>query len=270
MIPTIRVAVDPANPGQFFACCGLLELADRLWPGAEGWFEDGTFCVACGGTLPDVLGALTARLPEKVIRLENGLDVDEPIAPLRLALVGSEEVTLTLDSWTTIRIEKGKPTVASNPPWKFWGGHQKSHGIWTGLRDALVDQLRKLDPGSLPGLFTQRLPFKGQFGFDAGPAWQPLDVGFSPNEQNMKVASSPAVELLAAVGVQRFRPRVTDRTTVMYATWGQPLTTAISAACAIGVIPAEPVRRYRCRVMDRGQGYAALSYSTPLQGDDDA
>src|SRR5262249_45500109 len=24
--PTIRVAVDPANPGQFFACCGLLEL----------------------------------------------------------------------------------------------------------------------------------------------------------------------------------------------------------------------------------------------------
>lgn len=37
--PTIRVCVDPANPGQFFACCGLLELADRLWPGAEAWFE---------------------------------------------------------------------------------------------------------------------------------------------------------------------------------------------------------------------------------------
>ena len=34
----IRVNVDPTNPGQFFACCGLLELADRLWPGAEGWF----------------------------------------------------------------------------------------------------------------------------------------------------------------------------------------------------------------------------------------
>ena len=35
----IRVRVDPTNPGQFFACCGLLELADRLWGGAEGWFE---------------------------------------------------------------------------------------------------------------------------------------------------------------------------------------------------------------------------------------
>jgi hypothetical protein len=33
--PTIRIAVGPTNPGQFFACCGLLELADRLWQRAE-------------------------------------------------------------------------------------------------------------------------------------------------------------------------------------------------------------------------------------------
>ncbi len=30
-----RLTWIPTNPGQFFACCGLLELADRLWPGAE-------------------------------------------------------------------------------------------------------------------------------------------------------------------------------------------------------------------------------------------
>lgn len=30
----IRINVDLTNPGQFFACCGLLELADRLWGGA--------------------------------------------------------------------------------------------------------------------------------------------------------------------------------------------------------------------------------------------
>jgi CRISPR-associated protein Csx14 len=36
--PNIHLRVDPTNPGQFFACCGLLELADRLWGGAEGWF----------------------------------------------------------------------------------------------------------------------------------------------------------------------------------------------------------------------------------------
>ena len=43
---SIRVTVDPTNPGQFFACCGLLELADRLWPGAEGWFEGREFCIS--------------------------------------------------------------------------------------------------------------------------------------------------------------------------------------------------------------------------------
>ena len=47
MSEPIRITVDPTNPGQFFACCGLLELADRLWPGAEGWFEtdDREFCI---------------------------------------------------------------------------------------------------------------------------------------------------------------------------------------------------------------------------------
>ena len=36
---TIRIRVDATNPGQFFACCGLLELAARLRPGAFGCFE---------------------------------------------------------------------------------------------------------------------------------------------------------------------------------------------------------------------------------------
>ena len=48
-IPSIRVKVDVTNPGQFFACCGLLELADRLWPGAEGWFEEGHFAFLVKG-----------------------------------------------------------------------------------------------------------------------------------------------------------------------------------------------------------------------------
>ena len=49
------VAVDPTNPGQFFACCGLLELADRLWPGAEGWFADGIPRRHASGTLEAML-----------------------------------------------------------------------------------------------------------------------------------------------------------------------------------------------------------------------
>jgi len=55
--PNITVNVDVTNPGQFFACCGLLELADRLWPGAEGWFghDDRSFLIAGGGTLGELI-----------------------------------------------------------------------------------------------------------------------------------------------------------------------------------------------------------------------
>ena len=58
--PSFSVNVDPTNPGQFFACSGLLEMADRLWPGAEGWFDGGEFCVACEGTLGELVKQLIA------------------------------------------------------------------------------------------------------------------------------------------------------------------------------------------------------------------
>jgi CRISPR-associated protein Csx14 len=118
-------------------------------------------------------------------------------------------------------------------------------------------------------LFEQREFLTGRFGFDPGPAWNALDVGFSPNEQGISVESSPAVELLAAVGVQRFRPRVNDiRDRFDYSTWGIPLPPSVAAAAAAGMIPCGPCRRYRGRVVSRGQ-YAALGYSTTLAGGSD-
>ena len=69
----IRVAVDPTNPGQFFACCGLLELANRLWPGAEGWFEKGKFCIACEGTADQLLEIFRRGLRIVQAGLEGGV-----------------------------------------------------------------------------------------------------------------------------------------------------------------------------------------------------
>jgi CRISPR-associated protein Csb3 len=50
--PSLLIPVDPTNPGQFFACCGLLELTDRLRGPAEGWFDRGQFHVRAGTVLP--------------------------------------------------------------------------------------------------------------------------------------------------------------------------------------------------------------------------
>lgn len=266
--PSISVNVDPTNPGQFFACCGLLELADRLWPGAEGWFETGRFHVTGPGTLGQILGELVAANAEAVTRLENGLEVKPIVAPLRLTLRNCPG-ELMLDAWMTIRVEKGEVVAGANPPWNFWSGQMKSHPIWVALRGELGKQLQRLAPAQLPDIFNQRVFQGGRFGFDPAPAWNALDVGFSPNEQNMQVESSPAVELLAAVGLQRYRPRMgDDRDSFTYATWGAPLPPSVASAAACASVRFDPSVRFRGRVVSRGQ-YAALAYSTTLPGGSD-
>jgi CRISPR-associated protein Csx14 len=254
----IAVRVRATNPGQFLACCGLLELADRLAGGAEGWFTPSHFFCTTHRplTLQELLETLVRTEAEEVTQLANGLTVEPLIAPLRLHLAGD---CLLLDAWMTIGLEKNKVTVLKNPPWNFWSGQQTTLRIWRALREALQQQL----PGcAQEQLFSHRIFLRGRFGFDPGAAWNALDVGFSLNEQGMEMASSPAVELLAAVGLQRFRPALSlDRQTFIYNIWECPLAPAIAAAVAADALPELSSGRFRGRVISRGS-YAALGYAT--------
>src|ERR1700722_10903518 len=54
----IQIPVDLTNPGQFFACCGLLELASRLDEKAEGWFEGGEFKLLCESSFSSLIDSL--------------------------------------------------------------------------------------------------------------------------------------------------------------------------------------------------------------------
>ncbi|MFO0881793.1 MAG: hypothetical protein U0840_31230 [Gemmataceae bacterium] len=265
---SIRIQVDPTNPGQFFACCGLLELADRLWPGAEGWFAEEGFIIRCDGDLRRLLAILVMDPPEEILQ-QGGVAVPPLIAPLCFSFDGGASTGLVLDAWMTVRLNKGQVQAAAQPPWNFWSGQQTSLRIWKALREALAGQLMHLDDDQLIALFSQRQLLAGRFGFDPGAAWNALDVGFSPNEQKMAVASSAAVELLAAVGVQRFRPLMAaDRQSFEYCTWGAALGPSVAAAAATGMVRAAPVTRYRGRVVSRGS-YAALGFSTLLRGGSD-
>src|SRR5947208_653599 len=119
---SFQVRVDPTNPGQFFACCGLLELADRLWPDAEGWFaEEGRqFKIACGGTLPKLVDAIA-----NASLIHN--DPDDPYSsPLTIA---DPFRLLTVDWWVTDR------TGAKDL--KVWAGTMESYGIARAMQFAL-------------------------------------------------------------------------------------------------------------------------------------
>lgn len=263
---TIKVAVDLHNPGQFFACCGLLELAHRLWPGAEGWFDSGMFQLARSGMILELLTPLLENDPLPLSNLSNGLPVKPIIAPLRLVLREVPAVTMLVDAWLRIGVNGGQPVVMGNPPWNFWSGQQTSSGIWKLLAAAARKQLAAIEPADIEDLFDFRVLLSGRFGFDPGAAWNARDVGFSPNAQGMKVATSPLVELLAAVGIQRFRPSMArDRQTFIYGAWQSPLEADVAACFASGISGGD-IDRYRGRVVSRGQ-YAALGRSTPFSGD---
>jgi CRISPR-associated protein Csx14 len=164
------------------------------------------------------------------------------------------------------RVIKGEVVAVANAPWNFWSGQQTSLRIWTSLRQAILVQLKKAGALCTERLFESRMPLSGRFGFDPGAAWNALDVGFSPNEHNIDVASSPAVELLAAVGLQRHRPRLSaDRASFTYSTWGQPLDPRLAAVAVAGALPTARTSRFLGRVVSRGS-YAALGHSTSLTG----
>jgi CRISPR-associated protein Csb3 len=231
----IRVAVDPTNPGQFFACCGLLELADRLWPKAEGWFERREFCIRSAGTLAELVQALgCAKLTQLDLEDNTGsaIEVGPPFRPLRL------------DWWQDER--------AGGKELKVWAGSMESYGIARAMQAVLREEAfhspRVFDVGMVVPDPNDTNKKKEPYYFDArrGPNAHSRDVGFSPNDLAMTTTAFPAVELLCLVGLQRCLPAKTDRRQVFdYYTWHQPLLPELLCATVPGELQLPGARGYR-------------------------
>jgi len=247
--PSIRVKVDPTNPGQFFACCGLLELADRLWPGAEGWFaEDGReFRIACGGMLRELLKAAQsitiAGVTDDTDTDDEEDSDDDALAPVEFV----SPVALRLDWWSEKSI-------------KTWAGSMNVHLISAAMAHAIDPE--RLDPFGqcevvydppkkvVEGGKRRTTPRKKRepFYFDSqrGPNAHSRDVGFSPNDLKLTTSASPAVEFLCLVGLQRCRPKPTASPRVLdYFTWTIPLGLSVVPAAVSSLLPFAVGTGYR-------------------------
>lgn len=300
MSRTIRIPVDVTNPGQFFACCGLLELAARLWPGTTGRFIDNHFEIA---GVPDrttsltiikrlhnvgLAGALTPELKSDLDQLETekrkakkeGRSLTAERETRRKQLGGllrsgrviiGQPFDLDMDWWQADSDEVPKP----------WAGSMQVQRV---AAAALAECIRA---------FSQPRPFdyacvlrptdveeaddaesEGEeegkaepFYFDCtrGSNAHPVDQGFSANKLSvwrdgprgksgkikrkqvkMESAAFPAVELLALIGLQRFRPRPTDRPRVFeYCAWTVALPPCAAVAAACGLLPGVGGDLYR-------------------------
>jgi len=281
----IRVKVDPANPGQFFACCGLLELADRLWPGAEGWFEKGMFYIKCPGTLKQLLDAflnaevkstlsdeelkrlgtlLSAKKadlsPEEIEEKENLHERWKKYERLYLA----KPFDLWVDWW---RDEKGERTEL-----KTWAAKQFVLEILRPLIQALrgiimeevLDDILQC-PANVDGL-----PF--YFDSEAYSQNTDIDIGFSPYKLRHIISTrdiiKPALEVFAFFGLQRFRPRsIPGKEVFRYTLWPIPLPPVIAAAVVCKAITLPDTRSYEFRPLKRTKYMKAFRSAILCRGD---
>jgi hypothetical protein len=251
-MPELQLPLDPSNPGLFYACCGLFELYEAIEP---------------GGTALFVTGGRQRRRAEFRLRTKSNVTLEQLIAELRKCEFEA--------------LEHAQPTIAparfrwfghdvilnwwlddenvDKRPLKPWGGQQTGVGVLQALTAALPERISGEHLFDLAQYTTTRL------GVDPRSAWNKLDCGYSPNEREVKEArSAPAVDLLAAIGLQGFRPGRDNRHFV-YALWRMDLPRVVARAAAAGALRDMPRREYEFLLLDRGQGYKAFGFGKERQ-----
>jgi CRISPR-associated protein Csx14 len=237
MSASIEVNVDPTNPGQFFACCGLLELADRRWPGAEGWFAaDGRrFQIACDGTLKKLVHAISTG---ELTPLDPDDGTSTPFT------VGNPFRPLSVDWWQTDQ------TGARDL--KVWAGTMESYGIAFAMQMALRDEKFQspelFDIGMVVANPEDPTKKKEPYYYDArrAPNAHSRDIGFSPNDLGSTTVAHPAVELLCIIGLQVARPSFTDEARIYdYFTWPIPIPTNLLLSASTGTLELPGQHGYR-------------------------
>ena len=275
------IPVDLLNPGQVFACLGILEAAHGLlgdataafdWSGGQGT----TFRVSAAGTEPPVERVMRFLEEARIItrapagsanpdrwkaswgdapELDNPgkpFPFPDPSSPATLPVVLRDGVgnEIGIDYWGDATRRTRRDNV------KFWAGAQGKPGAAI-LRDALSSVRGKLrqhvnDPFALSE--AQTISFR----FDWRRDYIPVDVGFSPNNHKsgafpISMVGYPVVEILAAIGVTYARPRShhTTKLEYRYGVLGHgkgPGLDLVFHRAALGAetspIPGHPFRRF--------------------------
>jgi CRISPR-associated protein Csb3 len=285
---SFKVQVDPTNPGQFFACCGLLELADRLWPGTEGWFEKRAFCVECAGTLTKVLDDLVdCHLTNTMTEAQHARfkEISAMSVKLRQNTPGVEneykvldkllrEASIVLRAPFSITLDWFADDYAGGSRLKTWAGRQSVLDISTSMKDALKPSSWRNEKCLTFSATKCGLPFN--FDSDLGGQGGANDVGFSFDPlagstlTRIESMARPALELLAFIGLQRFRPgEVKGENRFLYTAWNRPLPIEVAMPAACGALPINGADRFAFRLLYRTKYLKSFLPAIPFTGDSD-
>lgn len=229
------IPVDLFNPGQVFACLGLMEAADTLLGHAQAAFDwsdeaDTRFLLRAAGDSNPVEEVLSFLAGAEVVSRSpapDALSTDKWKVPT----YGSPQFGLEEDQYpfrspnspaTLVAVLQDPDAPARSIEIDYWGdtSGRDNAKFWAGsggypgaalLRDAL-DLVRNDLTKAADDPFALTAPQSSSFRFDWRRDYIPLDAGFSPNEHGDVVMTGyPAVEVLAAIGMGAARPHRPSR-----------------------------------------------------------
>ena len=287
------IPVDLRNPGQVFACLGLMEAAEILIGPAEGAYHWSgretrvTFRLSVDGPADPVLEVLRflskaevkalvppastldtdkwnlqtvhmADLPPLLQQENNAFSCPMPkstdICPVVLEGVGNKAILIS--HWAD---------ASHRDTMKFWGGSGGMPGAT--ITERTLKLVAELGDNALAEAardpFALSAPQSSSFRFDWRRDYTALDVGFSPNEhkKSIRMVGYPLVELLAAIGLEHARPQrpdPRDKLSYRYAVSNARLPTMLARA-VLGGRPVDgrimglPVRHFAMRLGWPGQ-----------------
>jgi CRISPR-associated protein Csb3 len=288
LAPSITIPVDLTNPGQFFACCGLLELTSRMDAQAEAWFADEKFEVVAGVSFDDVLHCLQQTTIDNTMTPLQKARLDE-LSKIgkkeRESIDGAEEQKKSLESLRresaivltggfSLLIDWFRDDLAGGSRFKTWAGQQSVLDIARAMHGGLSNAQVANESTFWNTARRVGLPF--YFDSDLGAQGSALDIGFifdplSGSElTRIEGTSRPALELLAFIGLQRFRPReIVGKNRFVYVAWPWPLPVSIAAGAACQAFTLRGASSYEFRLLYRTRYLKSFLPANLFQGDFD-
>jgi CRISPR-associated protein Csx14 len=235
------IPVDIRNPGQVFACLGLLEAADLFYGPARARFnwenvavfdlvaeksddpikdlisfitECNVRAVSSKGTdIKDNFGMETKIISEPVCR-----NPEPKSSTLPVEFYNADGKNICVSHWASSQETDGLDNV------KFWGG-AAGYSAAARARDlkvafqTLSEEEKAL---ALEDPFEACAALSIGFRLEMRRDYTAIDAGFSPNDHKTQITvmGYPLVELFAIIGLEHSRPKYISRFKYRYAVWG--------------------------------------------------
>jgi hypothetical protein len=202
----IEIHLDPANPVNYLACCGIFDLLARIDAFALAHWETRRqirFVLQTSVWEQDLLRTLVHTLCSPAHWLFTMAKDSEEVTRIEVTFCSPAhpEFSVGLDWWYETLNEDG--SVSEKSAWKMYAGQQTVNGI---VND-MVDACASFHSRSLTDLLSQSVNMTGRFGFDPRSSRNALDVGYSANDLEMPIPTYAFAELLAVFGAASFFPQ---------------------------------------------------------------